>query len=86
MKTLLSLFGGALTITELSGVVSLNWNESIGGGKAAGFLKGQGTLVLDGPQDLQLVEGFVNGKLPAAILPFALAGEGILNTAISAAE
>jgi hypothetical protein len=86
MKTLLSLLGGAVTITEANGVVSFNWNENLGGGAAAGILKGTGSITLSGSQALQLAEGWLNGKLPASLEPLAVSVEGIANAAVKSIE
>jgi hypothetical protein len=86
MKTWLSLLGGALTITEQGGVVSLNWDESLGGGKAAGILVGQGSLKLSALVGLQLGEQELNSELPASVEPVAEAVEGVVNAAVTALE
>jgi hypothetical protein len=86
MKTLLSILGGAVTITEMNGVVSFNWNETLGGGQAAGILKGVGSIQLSGNQALMLAEGWLNGKLPAALLPLAMSIEAVANAAVKAVE
>ena len=86
MKTLLSVMGGAITITEQNGVFSLNWNESLGGGQAAGVLKGSGSIQLSGQQLLELGENALNEHLPASAVPVAKVVEGIANSAITAAE
>ncbi len=86
MKTLLSVMGGAITITEQNGVFSLNWNESLGGGQAAGILKGSGSIQLSATQLLELGENVLNAHLPASAVPVAEAVEGVANAAIKAAE
>ena len=86
MKTILSMFGGGLTLTEQSGTFTLSLNESAGGGECAGFLKGTGSLVLNGTQVLKIGEAFINSKLPAALAPLATVVEGIVNQAIAALE
>ena len=82
MKTLLSLLGGAITVTEINGVVSLNWNESLGGGAAAGILKGSGSLQLAGLDAVHLGEALLNAKLPASMQGAAVAVEGVIDAAI----
>lgn len=86
MKTLFSLFGGALTLTEESGVFTLSFNEALGGGQAAGIIKGSGSFVLNGTQGLQLGEKLVIGMLPSSMQSLASAVSGIINTAIAAVE
>ena len=86
MKTLLSIMGGAITITEANGVISLNFNESAGGGKLAGFLKASGSVQMNAEQELEVGEGVVIGKLPAAWQPEAQIVAGIINAAVKAAE
>jgi len=86
MKTLLSLLGGAITITEQNGIVSFNWNESLGGGQAAGVLKGVGSIQLSGNQALHLAEGWLNGKLPAALVPFAKGIENLIDVGLKTVE
>lgn len=86
MKTLLSIMGGAITITEANGVVSLNFNESAGGGKLSGFLKASGSVQMNAEQELEVGENIVIGKLPAAWQPEAQLLAGVINTAIKAAE
>ena len=86
MKTLLSLLGGAITITEANGNVFFNWNQALGGGAAAGILQGTGSIKLSGDQALHLAEEWLNGKLPPALLPLAVSIEAIANAAIKAVE
>ena len=86
MKTLLSLLGGAITVTEQNGMFFLNWNESLGGGSAAGVLKGVGSLQLQGNQALQIGEEWLNGKLPAILQPLAKGIEGIVNKVVESKE
>ena len=86
MKTLLSLLGGAITITEANGIVFLNLNESVGGGAAAGVIKGSASIQLSGDQALHLAEGWLNGKLPVSLLPLAVSIESIANAAIKTVE
>ena len=86
MKVLLSLAGGAIQVQEDAGVVSLVFDESVGGGSAAGIVKGSGSLILDGPLALSLGEKLLNSKLPASMQAVAQVIEGIANQAISALE
>jgi hypothetical protein len=86
MKTLLSVANGALTVTEDGGKVSLNFDESVGGGAAAGIVKGQGSIVLDANMGLQLGEKLLNSHLPASVQPLAQVIEGVANQAIQAIE
>lgn len=86
MKTLASLMGGAVVLTEEAGKVTLSFDESLGGGAAAGIIKGQGSVVLDGAAGLALGEKLLNAHLPAAMQPLAPVVEGIFNQAIAALE
>lgn len=86
MKTLLSLLGGALVLTETSGVVTLSFDESLGGGAAAGILQGKGSLIVQGTQGLQLAEKLLNSHLSAGVQPLAVAAETVVNEAAAAIE
>ena len=86
MKTILSLLGGAITLTEESGVFTLSFNESLGGGSAAGIVKGSGSFVLSGTMGLQLAEKLLNAHLPTSLATLAPAVEAIVNTAVAAVE
>ena len=86
MKTLLDLFDGALTVTEADGIISLSFNESLGGGAAAGIVKGQGTIALNAIQGLKLGEQLLNAHIPASLLPLAIVIEGVVNQAIASLE
>lgn len=90
MKTVYSAANGALTLTEDSGVFTLNVNEAlnVGGGEAAGVLKikGQASVVLDTPTGLLLAEKLLNSHLPAALQAPALAIESVGNAALKALE
>lgn len=87
MKTIFSLYNGALVLTEQGGVFTLSFDESlaVGGGLAAGVIsfKGQGSLVLSAAQAAILGEGLLNGVVPAALLPLAKEVEGVANAAIA---
>ena len=85
-KSIFSEFGGALTLTETSGVLTLAWDESLGGGAAAGIVKGQGSLVLSGTLGLQLAEKLLNAHLSGTALALATAGETVANAAVAAIE
>lgn len=87
MKTLLTLEGGAITITEKSGDFYLNFNGSIGGGSVAGWLSGQGSIKLGtGTVGLKAAEAFLNHLLPASAQAIAQMIEGVLNSAIATVE
>lgn len=86
MRTLFSLFGGALVLTEQSGNLTLSWNESLGGGKVKGIVTGTGSIELGAYSAIQLGETDLNALLPAALQPFALVIEGVANTALVALE
>jgi hypothetical protein len=87
MKTLLSLEGGAVTITEAGGDFTLNFDESLGGGSVAGWLKGKGSIILgSGTVGLKAAEAFLNHLLPASVQAVAAMIEGVLNSAVAAIE
>lgn len=86
MKTIFSAMGGAVTLTEQAGVFTLSWSESLGGGLAAGIVKGQGSLVLSGTLGLQLGEKLLNAHLPASVSALASVVEGVANQAIASLE
>ncbi len=86
MKVLLSLANGALVVSEDAGKVSVTFNESIGGGAAAGIVKGSGSVILDGEMGLQLGEKLLNSHLPVSVQPLALVIETVANQAIKALE
>lgn len=89
-KQILSLYGGAITLNEDSGVFTLSLADSasIGGGQAAGIVKVQGSasLVLDAASGLKLGEALLNAHLPVSVQPLALVVEGVANQAIAALE
>lgn len=85
-KQVFSALGGALVLSEAEGVFTLSFDEALGGGEAAGILKGQGSLVLDGKMGLQLGEKLLNSHLPPAVVPLAQVIEGVANQAIQALE
>ena len=86
MKVLFSAVGGALVLSEDAGKVSLSWDESLGGGAAAGIVVGKGSLVLDAPMGLGLGEILLNAHLPASVQPLAAVIEGVANQAVAAIE
>ena len=86
MKTIFTAFGGALVLTEQSGVFTLSWDESLGGGEAAGIVSGSGSIKLSGILGLQLGEKLLNAHLPVSVQPLALVVEGVANQAIAALE
>lgn len=86
MKQILSLANGAVTLTEDSGKFTLALNASIGGGDAAGVVKGEGAIVLDGMMGLKLGEALLNSHLPPTMLPLAQVVEGVANQAAAALE
>ena len=85
-KQLLSLLGGALVVSEDAGAVSVSFDESLGGGAAAGVVQGKGTVVLNALQGLQLGEQLLNAHLPASMVPLAKVVEGVANQAAAALE
>lgn len=84
MKVIFSALGGALVLSEQAEIFTLSWDESIGGGLAAGIVKGQGSIVLSGALGLQLGEKLLNAHLPASVQALALVIEGVANQAIAA--
>lgn len=90
MKTIATLAGGAVTLTEDAGVFSLNISDavSVGGGAAAGIVKakGCGSVELDAADGLKLGEALLNSHLPASVQPLATVIEGIANQAVAALE
>ena len=89
MKTLLSLLGGAVVLTEQGGVFTLSLNDSLGGGAAAGVLKGQASLVLDAGDGVKLGEAALNGVIQVkapSLLPLVEVVEGVANQALTALE
>lgn len=86
MKTIISLLGGAVVLTESGGVFTLALTESVGGGQASGIVKGSGSVILDGNVGLQLGEALLNAHLPATMQPMASVVEAVVNTSIRALE
>ena len=86
MKTLASLFGGALTLTEQGGIVSLNFNESLAVGSAKGAIQGSGSIQLNAFLFLQLAEAAINKALPSSVAPLIEAAENVANAAVQALE
>lgn len=90
MKTIASLAGGAVLLTEDQGIITLSVDEavSLGGGEAAGIVKiaGKGSIQLNAELGIKLGEALLNSHLPAALLPIAQVVEGIANQAIKAME
>ena len=86
MKTIISLLGGAVVLTESGGVFTLALTESVGGGQASGIVKGSGSVILDGYDGLQLGEALLNAHLPATMQPMASVVEAVVNTSIRALE
>lgn len=86
MKTIVSLAGGAVSVTENAGVFSLNIDASLGGGSAAGVVKGQGSILLDAGTALKLGESLLNSHLPVSVQGLAGAVESIVNTAVASLE
>lgn len=90
MKTIASLAGGAVSLTEDAGVFTLSLSDAaqVGGGSAAGIVKvqGAGSVVLDAATGLKLGEALLNSHLPATVQPLATIVETIANQAIAALE
>lgn len=87
MKTLLSLDGGVLVITEEGGAFTLTINESasIGGGLAAGVVsvKDAGSIVLSGKQAFDLGLKLLEAHSPAAFVPAEEAVGAVADAAIA---
>lgn len=86
MKHIATLFGGAIEVNEDQGKVSVAWDQSIGGGKAAGVVEGQGAVSFDVEKGVELAESEAIAKLPAALQPMAVVLVGIINPALKAIE
>lgn len=86
MKTIFSALNGALVLTENEGVFTLSFDESLGGGEAAGIVKGTGSVVLDANMALALSEKMLNSHIPASLLPLVTVIEGVVNQALKALE
>lgn len=84
MKTLLTAFNGALTITEDAGVFSINFSESLATGEFAGLVKGTGSVQLNATVGLKAGEALLNAHLPASAVALATVVEGVANQAIAA--
>lgn len=89
MKTLLSLMGGALVLTEHAGTFTLSFNDtlSVGGGQAAGILsiKGQGSIELSGKQAFDLLATIVESHVPGPVAAAIEAGKVLADGAIEGA-
>jgi len=85
-KVLLSLANGAVVVNEDAGVISVAINESLGGGKSAGMIKGSASIILDAEDGLKLGEQLVISHLPAAVQPLGQVVAGVINQAIDAIE
>ncbi len=88
MKTLLNLGGGALVVTQDQGQlkVAISKSAAVGGGKAAGIVsaEGEGAVVLNELQGLQLLKAVIEAHVPAALDPAIDAGEALAEGAIKA--
>ena len=85
MKTLFTLFAGALLIQEQAGDFYAVFDDSIGGGAAAGIVSGKGSIKFGtGTVGLKLAEGWINSHAPAQVQPFLLAAEAYLNPVVAA--
>lgn len=88
MKTLLSLAGGAVVLTEQAGVFTLAFDEklSVGGGEAAGIVsvQGQGFLVLSGAQAVKLLGTIAMAHSPASLIPLEAGAVTMAEGAIAA--
>jgi hypothetical protein len=89
MKTLLSLMGGALVLTEQGGLFTLTFDDklAVGGGKAAGVVsvQGQGSIVLSGKQAFDLLAEMVESHVPAPAAAAVAAIEAVADAAIAGA-
>ena len=85
MKTLFSELNGAVLVQEQAGDFYLSFDDSLGGGAAAGFFTGKGTLKLGtGSVGLKLAEGWLNAHVPASVAPFLVAAEAYINPLVAA--
>jgi hypothetical protein len=85
MKTLFSLFGGAVLFQEQAGDIYLVIDGSLGGGAAAGIIEGQGKVKLGaGSVGLKLGEAWVNAHVPLMALPYVQAAEAYVNGLVAA--
>lgn len=88
MKTIVSLLGGAVVLTEQGGVITLSLDATLGGG-TAGILKGQASLVLDVASGVKLGEGVLNAVIAQrapALVPLVQVVEGVANQALATLE
>lgn len=86
MKTIVTLEGGAITVTEQGADLFLNYDAAAGGGSLAGILSGAGSIKLAaGSVGLKAAEAFVNHILPSAAEPFATAIESYINAQVAKA-
>lgn len=84
MKTIVTIEGGAITITEKGGDFFMNFDGSIGGGQLAGIISGQGSIKLgSGSVALKAAESFLNHLLPAPTQAIAQLIESAINSAIA---
>jgi len=84
MKTLFSIFGGAVSIQEKAGDFYFVFDGGLGGGAAAGLVTGQGSVKLGtGSVGLKLAESWINSHVPSELEAFAVAAEGYLNSTIA---
>jgi hypothetical protein len=86
MKTILSLLGGAVVLTEQGGKFTLSLDGSLGGGAAAGILVGQASLVVDAASGLKLAQALLNSHLPAVLQAPAAIVEDVADQALEALE
>ena len=90
MKTIFTAANGAITLTENAGVFTLSFDESLGGGAAAGVIKGAGSIIFNAASGsasaISLGEALLNAHLPASLAPLATVVEGIVNQALTKLE
>ena len=84
MQVIFSAFGGALTLTKQGDILTLAWDETLGGGLAAGILTGKGALILNGNIAIPLGEKLINSHVPASVLPLVTVIEGVAAQALAA--
>lgn len=88
MKTLLSLAGGAVVLTEQAGDFTLTFDKDllVGGGAAAGIveIEGAGKIVLKGKVAFDLGMKILESHSPAALVPLEEGAAAMADGAIAA--
>lgn len=85
MKTLVTLFDGAVLLQEQAGDFFLTFDGSLGGGEVAGWLSGKGSIKL-GAGSVALKAGWAllnTHVVPATLLPYAQMVEGLIDAQVA---